>query len=81
MKTSPLCSRDDGREIFFTARLEQTKYRVTLSREMLDDICGDDATEKDRKAWVTTHKPEITASLNGLTRLAPYDRASIEETN
>ncbi len=65
MKSSPLCSRDEGREIFFTATDGQRKFRLTVSRAMLDDILGNHASEPDRKAWVKTRKTEILALIEG----------------
>ena len=80
MKHSPLCSRDDGREIYFTVNDGDTKYRITLSREMLDDACGDAATEETRKDWVTSHLAQIlNARPEGAKISPPFNRVLVEE--
>ena len=79
IKHSPICARDEGREVFFTARADGTKYRLTVPREVLDDACGDDASEADRKAWARAHVPDILATLTSATAAAPFDRIRVEE--
>ncbi len=65
MKSSPLCSRDDGREVFFTATDGDRKFRVTVPKAMLDDVLGTSAGEADRKAWVKTRKNEMLDLIEG----------------
>ena len=83
MKFSPLCTRDEGREIYFTGSEFDRKYRFTLSREMLDDECGDTASEADRKAWVEAHMPGVISALKARTEggrvTPPYNRVLVEE--
>lgn len=80
MKNSPLCSRDDGREIYFTVDDGDTKYRFTLSREMLDDECGADASEEQRKSWVKNNLAEIlNIRPEGAPYSPPYNRVLVEE--
>ncbi|MEO0356938.1 MAG: hypothetical protein AAF386_01345 [Pseudomonadota bacterium] len=67
MKHSPLCSRDDGREVFFTVKSDAgSKFRVTFAVAILDKELGADATEKARKSWVKTQLPAT------LTMIAQY---------
>lgn len=79
VKRSPLCSADDGREIFLTAKTPVTKFRLTVPRELLDDECGDAASETERKTWVETNIPQILAALPGSITRPPFDRIRIEE--
>ena len=83
MTFSDLKSRDDGREIFFEARDEVGTYRFVLSAEMLDDECGDEASEQDRVSWVQEHMAGIlstlTARRGGGFVTAPYGRVLVEE--
>ncbi len=43
----------------FTARDGETKYRFVASRTLLNEVCGETAPEKARKAWVKTHLTDI----------------------
>ena len=80
MKNSPLCTRDEGREIYFTVNDGVTKYRFTVSREMLDDVCGDTAGEETRKAWVKDHLADIlNARPEGAPISPPFNRVMVEE--
>jgi len=80
MKHSPLCSRDDGREIYFTAKDGAQKLRFTLSQNLLNEICGDDAAEPARKTWVTDNMSNIlTLRTNPDSAEAPFDRILVEE--
>ena len=79
IKTSPLCSRSEGREIYFTARIDDRKYKFTATEQMLDDICGNAATEPSRKAWVKDNTPAILDARLPNGSSAPYDRVRIEE--
>ena len=79
MKTSPLCSRDNGREVYFTAKAQDSKLRFTAPRELLDDVLGDDAKEATRKAWVTENKDIILAQRGATVTQPPFDRVRIEE--
>ena len=79
MKRSPLCVRDEGREIFFTARTEAGKFRVTVPRELLDDTCGDSTGEAGRKSWVNANITDILARLEGTATHAPFNRIRVEE--
>lgn len=78
LKHSPLCSRNDGREIYFTAKDGEAKFRFVVAREVLDDVCGDMATEKTRKAWVKTNLTNILDVRLGAAT-APFDRVHVEE--
>ena len=79
MKTSPLCSRDNGREIFFTANVDGRKHRLTAPRELLDDLCGSTASEKQRKSWVTENKDACLGLLAQTPITKPFDRILVEE--
>lgn len=83
MKVSPPCTKDEGREVFFTARVDAQKYRLTVPRALLDDTCGEAANETARKAWVKAQMPDIkawlTAKINGAAVSAPYQRILVEE--
>ncbi|WP_108815950.1 hypothetical protein [Loktanella sp. Alg231-35] len=80
MKHSPLCSRDDGHEIMFTAKDGDQKLRFTLSRDMLDTTCGAAANEAARKSWVKDHMPDILALRTAsVTPTAPFNRVRVEE--
>ena len=63
LKASPLCSRDDGKEIYFTVKLPPRKLRVTYPRAYLNAACGEAAPEKARKAWVSAERPALLAAL------------------
>ena len=79
VKHSPMCARDEGREVYFTAKTDGKKYRFTLPRALLDDACGDAASEADRKDWAKAHVPDILATLTSATAAAPFDRIRVEE--
>ena len=80
MKHSPLCTRDEGREIYFTVNDGDTKYRFTVTREVLDGECGADAGEETRKAWVTDHLADIlNARPEGAPISPPFTRIIVEE--
>ncbi len=79
MKHSPLCMRDDGKEIMFTAKDGDTKYRFVLSRELLDETCGVDASEAERKKWVGTQLADILTARHGTDLKPPFDRVHVEE--
>ena len=79
VKHSPMCARDNGREVFFTAKADGTKYRLTVPREVLDDACGDQAPEADRKAWAKAHVQDILARLTSGMHRTPFDRIRVEE--
>ena len=80
MKHSPLCSRDAGNEIMFTAKDGATKLRFTLPRDMLDEVCGAAANETARKSWVKSNLDDILA-LRGSSADAqpPFNHVRIEE--
>ena len=67
MKHSPLCTRDAGREVYFTVAHDGSKYRLTLSRAFLDDECGAEADEAARRAWVTDNLPGVLSALTART--------------
>lgn len=80
MKHSPLCTRQDGQEIHFTAKDDAGKYRFVISRELLDAACGNDASEAHRKEWVTAHMTEILSTRTGSGGAnAPFNRILVEE--
>ena len=80
MNHSPLCSRDDGKEITFTANDGEKKLRFVVPRELLDDECGDTADEAARKTWVEDHLPDILATHHATVALiAPFNRVRVEE--
>jgi hypothetical protein len=83
MKVSPLCSRDGGRELYLTARVDARKYRLTLPAAMLDDTCGVTSGEAGRKAWVKENMPDVQATLTARISDAsvrpPYTRILVEE--
>ncbi|WP_342075410.1 hypothetical protein [Yoonia sp. SS1-5] len=80
MKHSPLCSRDGGAEIMFTAKDGDAKYRFVMPRSLLDTACGATAGEVARKKWVTRHLPDILATRHGAsTAPAPFNRVCVEE--
>ena len=80
MKHSPLCSRDNGQEIMFTAQDGDQKLRFVLSSDLLDATCGADADEASRKSWVKDNMPDILAIRTGTAApTAPFNRVRIEE--
>ena len=80
MKHSPLCSRDGGNEIMFTAKDGETKLRFVVSRELLDDECGTAANEAARKTWVKNHLPDILGLRAGMSsETPPLNRVRVEE--
>ena len=79
MKHSPLCSRDNGREITFTAKDGEQKLRFTLPRSLLDQLCGDDAAEDKRKTWVKEHMSDILNIRTTGRADAPLTQVHIEE--
>ena len=79
MKRSPLCSRDNGREVHFTFRENEREAKVILSTEMLDDTLGDVATESQRLEWVEDNIENIlNAARNGVAQ-SPFDRVLVKE--
>ena len=83
MKHSPLCTRDGGREVYFTVAHDSGKYRLVVPWEFLDDNCGDSASEATRREWVKGNLPDIlgvlTAHTGGGTVKAPWTRIVVEE--
>ena len=83
MKHSPLCTRDDGRTVYFTVSHDGAKYRLTLSGAFLDAECGADADEASRKAWVGDRLPDIlgvlTARTGGGRVKPPFGDVMVEE--
>ena len=79
MEHSPLCSRDQGREITFTARDGGQKLRFTLPRSLLDQLCGNDAAEDKRKTWVKDHMSDILNIRTSGRAEAPLHLVHIEE--
>lgn len=80
MKHSPLCSRDGGHEIMFTAKDGDTKLRFVLPRALLDAECGQTANEAARKTWVKSNLPDILAIRTSETAIkSPYNRVRVEE--
>jgi len=79
MKHSPLCTRDEGREIMFTAKDGEQKLRFVLTREMLDDICGATASAAQRKKWVSSNLTDILTARHAGLASAPFDRVTVEE--
>jgi hypothetical protein len=80
MKHSPLCSRDGGNEIMFTAKDGDIKFRFVLPRDLLDAECGKTANEAARKTWVKANLQDILAArLNEVTTKKPFNRVRVEE--
>ena len=83
LKHSPLCSRDNGNELFFTVKKTDAKYRVVVPCELLDDACGNSGTGSARKAWATQHMPQLLDAFNARSEggLAhdPFNRILVEE--
>ncbi len=80
MKQSPLCSRNDGREIYFTVDDGFTKYRFTVPQQMLDGECGETATEAARKTWVQDNLHDIlNARPEGAPISPPFTSVIVEE--
>jgi hypothetical protein len=69
----------------FILRLDgsETRYRVTVSRELLDDEVGDSADEAARRAWIEMNLAHIlgavTATETGGFVAEPWGRLMIEE--
>ena len=63
LKASPPCTRNNGREIYFTVKRNAEKLRITYPDAYLDKACGADANEQARKAWVAAQKPALLAAL------------------
>lgn len=80
MKHSPLCSWDDGREIYFTAKDRTQKLRFTVSRDVLDRNVGDTAPTSARKSWVKDNMSDILNIRTGDGTIAPpFDLIHVEE--
>ena len=80
MKHSPLCSRDNGKEIFFTATDGTRKWRFVLPRTLLDKACGEKTNETARKTWVKGQVPDIlTAFTAGRDTTSLLNNIRIEE--
>ncbi len=80
MKQSPLCSRNEGREIYFTVNDGDTKYRFTVPQDVLDDVCGESADETLRKAWVKDNLSDIlNARPEGAPIVPPFTSIIVEE--
>lgn len=80
MKHSPLCSRNDGCEVYFTAKDGPQKLRFTAPQGLLDDVCGADAPETARKTWVKENMTDILQLRTGDgTARMPFARIQIEE--
>ena len=62
-KWSPLCSRHQGREVYFTARTEARKLSVVFPEEFLDQVCGRTADEGARKSWVKAQREELRDAI------------------
>lgn len=78
LKQSPLCSRRDGREIYFTVRADDGKRRVVVPQGLLDERCGADAGETPRKAWVKENMANILVCVTGRPKV-PFDRVLVED--
>lgn len=82
MKHSPLCTRNNGREVYFTVSHDGGKYRLTVPEDFLDDECGAAADEATRTAWVTDNMAHVlqslTARLGGGMVQSPYGRVVVE---
>ncbi len=80
MKQSPLCSRNEGREIYFTVNDGFTKYRFTVPQALLDTECGAPANESVRKAWVKDNLADIlNARPEGAPISPPFTHIIVEE--
>jgi|GEM_PF-2039346 len=82
LKHSPLCSRDGGCELFFTVKKDAAKFRVTVPRNMLDDACGQAATEASRKAWAKANMPtmlQIVETRPNTVNQPPFNQILVEE--
>lgn len=67
-KMSPLCSRQEGREVYFTAKLDERKLSISFPDVLLEKACGQDASEAKRKVWVKEHRTQL---LNALAAARP----------
>ncbi len=69
----------------YILRLEgpQTRYRITVPGDMLDDEIGETADEAARRAWIERNLPNIlgaaTARETGGFVKQPWGRVMIEE--
>ena len=80
MKQSPLCSRNEGREIYFTVNDGTTKYRFTVPQDVLDGECGADASQAARETWVRDNMPDIlNARPEGAPISPPFTSIIVEE--
>ena len=61
----------------------EARYRVTVSRELLDDEAGDEADDAARRAWIEANLSHIlgavTATETGGMVGEPWGRLLIEE--
>jgi hypothetical protein len=61
----------------------ETRYRVTVSRELLDDELGDTADDAARREWIERNLAHIlgavTATETGGFVAEPWGRLMIEE--
>lgn len=48
MKHSPLCTRDSSRQIYVAVATDGGDYGIAVSRDPLDEECGEDADEAAR---------------------------------
>jgi len=61
----------------------ETRYRIVVPREFVDDEAGDDASEEDRLAWLRRHLPQILSAYSARTEGGwakdPWSRILVEE--
>ena len=83
MEPNRIDSREDGRELVVHVQVDAKDYRLVLPREMLNDECGDDASESDRRAWAMDNLGGIMSAIGardgGGWVKAPFDRILVEE--
>ena len=83
MEPNRITSRDDGRELIVHVQLDGTDYRLVLPREMLDDECGDDASEDTRRDWTRDNLAGVMSAIasrdGGGWIKAPFDSILVEE--
>jgi len=61
----------------------ETRYRIVIPRELVDEEAGDGASEEDRLGWLHAHLPQILSAYSARTEGGwvkdPWSRVLVEE--
>lgn len=80
-KFSPLCSRDDDREIYFAAKLNNQKLQGLLPALFLNETYGNNSGKTDLSALINEQKIHVANTNSSNAPLPPkLPDVLIEET-